>query len=133
SRQPKLEGPAWRTAQHPMLGNGMRLPDGGWIFERALTADTVPFIADHVVNGSVIVPATAYIELLVAAGRNGPGWESVGIADLTIREAMVLDASSPRSVQLRIEPVDGDRCRRSEEHTSELQSREKLVCRLLLE
>lgn len=111
SRQPKLEGPAWRTAQHPMLGNGMRLPDGGWIFERALTADTVPFIADHVVNGNVIVPATAYIELLVAAGRNGPGWESVGIADLTIREAMVLDASSPRSVQLRIEPVDGDRCR----------------------
>src|SRR6266511_5243786 len=27
----------------------------------------------------------------------------------------------------------GDRGRRSEEHTSELQSREKLVCRLLLE
>src|SRR3712207_8355445 len=30
-------------------------------------------------------------------------------------------------------PVDPDRRRRSEEHTSELQSRQYLVCRLLLE
>src|SRR3712207_7932107 len=30
-------------------------------------------------------------------------------------------------------PLDGARARRSEEHTSELQSRQYLVCRLLLE
>src|SRR5690606_40935599 len=39
---------------------------------------------------------------------------------------------------LRLEDIDTSRCRpefadRSEEHTSELQSRENLVCRLLLE
>src|SRR3712207_8976605 len=33
----------------------------------------------------------------------------------------------------RLEPVDEPRERRSEEHTSELQSRQYLVCRLLLE
>src|SRR5690606_41940966 len=32
----------------------------------------------------------------------------------------------------RVDPVHGDEKIRSEEHTSELQSREKLVCRLLL-
>ena len=111
SKQPRQTGPAWRNAQHPLLGNGMRTPDGGWIFERALTADTVPFIADHVVNGSVIMPATAYVELLIAAGRQGPGWDDVGIEDLTIREALVLDASAARSVQLRIERISGDTCR----------------------
>src|SRR6478672_7160968 len=36
----------------------------------------------------------------------------------------------PSSRRLRPEPL---RCRRSEEHTSELQSRSDLVCRLLLE
>src|SRR5690349_23189828 len=36
--------------------------------------------------------------------------------------------------QLRVQPLVGaDRPRRSEEHTSELQSRRDLVCRLLLE
>src|SRR5699024_12842793 len=33
----------------------------------------------------------------------------------------------------RVEHLDGDAIRRSEEHTSELQSRFDLVCRLLLE
>src|SRR5690606_41999432 len=33
----------------------------------------------------------------------------------------------------RVNGVDGDNLQRSEEHTSELQSRENLVCRLLLE
>src|SRR3712207_6942427 len=32
-----------------------------------------------------------------------------------------------------VRPTDRDRVRRSEEHTSELQSRQYLVCRLLLE
>src|SRR5690606_7627899 len=48
----------------------------------------------------------------------------------------------PAGTLIDTEPVEGERCRfstafdvtlRSEEHTSELQSRENLVCRLLLE
>src|SRR5690606_40306463 len=35
--------------------------------------------------------------------------------------------------QVRIQFEEQGKCRRSEEHTSELQSRENLVCRLLLE
>src|SRR5258707_9646183 len=40
--------------------------------------------------------------------------------------ALILGTGGPRR-------VGGDRSRRSEEHTSELQSRQYLVCRLLLE
>src|SRR5438034_5473252 len=40
----------------------------------------------------------------------------------------------PRGPQCRPRPARGShRCRRSEEHTSELQSHSDLVCRLLLE
>src|SRR5436309_12339769 len=43
--------------------------------------------------------------------------------------------SRPRRTAHRSPPAGASRvaCRRSEEHTSELQSRENLVCRLLLE
>src|SRR5436305_3048112 len=43
-------------------------------------------------------------------------------------------ASTPRSLSSRSDsPWSSERSRRSEEHTSELQSRPHLVCRLLLE
>src|SRR5688572_8101413 len=48
------------------------------------------------------------------------------------REAMI-GIRSPRQLEeIHRTPVV-DRCRRSEEHTSELQSQSNLVCRLLLE
>src|SRR3712207_8190067 len=51
----------------------------------------------------------------------------IGVSDDDVRFfELVQDASHAR----RPEP---DHCRRSEEHTSELQSRQYLVCRLLLE
>src|SRR2546430_12329684 len=51
-------------------------------------------------------------------------------AGLNLQERIIGPGSKPRSLE-----VDGDdyRIRRSEEHTSELQSQSNLVCRLLLE
>src|SRR5690606_41817123 len=42
-------------------------------------------------------------------------------------------ASRPKPPSRRCRTIPGRGCSRSEEHTSELQSRENLVCRLLLE
>src|SRR3712207_8564304 len=54
-----------------------------------------------------------------------PGREARG--GLRALPACLLTSSGPSS------PPSRGRCRRSEEHTSELQSRQYLVCRLLLE
>src|SRR5690606_41181165 len=56
---------------------------------------------------------------------------NVIIDDLDERGAKIVISQHPR----RIQPLktDADMYKRSEEHTSELQSREKLVCRLLHE
>src|SRR5690606_39444900 len=56
--------------------------------------------------------------------RQFPVRESLGFQELRHREAAGL---------LRVRAGLGYHARRSEEHTSELQSRENLVCRLLLE
>src|SRR3712207_8095571 len=53
---------------------------------------------------------------------------------LSVLAAAVDQARTPRPRRLlaAADPVDRHRPRRSEEHTSELQSRQYLVCRLLL-
>src|SRR5690606_9810545 len=82
---------------------------------------------------------------LVADGVCGPltmaalrrlGRKVVGGRPTLLRETVRLDASGPALGGRRIvlDPGHGgDDPGRSEEHTSELQSRENLVCRLLLE
>src|SRR3712207_7215947 len=49
------------------------------------------------------------------------------------RKGVVVDDSFPDGVEPTHELCRGISCARSEEHTSELQSRQYLVCRLLLE
>src|SRR5690606_41438651 len=66
------------------------------------------------------------------AGLHGLRHEGVG--RLRVRRSDEIDRGRPRHGRLpggRSRPVEMHL--RSEEHTSELQSREKLVCRLLLE
>src|SRR5690606_39435522 len=70
-----------------------------------------------------------------ASARN-PTWchmsiDSIEISVMPLRCEIALScaASSPGAFEITVPSHSG----RSEEHTSELQSREKLVCRLLLE
>src|SRR5690606_39398203 len=54
----------------------------------------------------------------------------------SVRPSLVVTGCNPHrgwSERAAFSPCTSQRCRRSEEHTSELQSRENLVCRLLLE
>src|SRR2546422_4096481 len=64
-----------------------------------------------------------------------PGVERVTIADLKPERipAFLKPHVGKRLALLKLDVQDGAALRRSEEHTSELQSRLHLVCRLLLE
>src|SRR5690606_41399662 len=72
---------------------------------------------------------------------SGPGQRGTADARALPRERPSVGQTSGRRVEIwgvepRFDPLAGRRQRRSprsEEHTSELQSRENLVCRLLLE
>jgi acyl transferase domain-containing protein len=91
-----------RTAEaHPLLGMRLKSPDAAWQWERVLARDTIEFLADHVVDGRVIVPATAYIEIAFAAAEAGPRWPEPQITDLVIHRPLVLE-SAPRAVQVRV-------------------------------
>ncbi|MGW3470416.1 SDR family NAD(P)-dependent oxidoreductase, partial [Saccharopolyspora sp. NPDC000995] len=58
-----------RPADHPLLGAGVDMPEsGGYVFTGTLSMGALPWLADHVVGGSVLLPGTAFLELAVLAG-----------------------------------------------------------------
>ena len=70
------------VADHPLLGAAVQVAGGeGWLFTSRLSLDTHAWLADHVVFETVVVPGTALLELVLAAGRMR-GLRDRGGADL---------------------------------------------------
>ena len=58
------------SAEHPLLGAAVVLADGGgWLFTGRVSLRSHPWLSDHVVGGSVLLPGTAFLELALRAGR----------------------------------------------------------------
>ncbi|MBT2902434.1 acyltransferase domain-containing protein, partial [Streptomyces sp. McG3] len=84
------------VADHPLAATVERLADGdGALLTGLLSRSTAPWIPDHAVAGDVLLPGTAFVELLLRAG------EQVGCArleDLTLQAPLPLpgDGSAVR-------------------------------------
>lgn len=90
-----------RATGHPILGTRLRSASSETIFEAQISADRPGFIRQHRVQGHVVMPATAYLDTLLAAAHVllGPG--SVWVEDVAVKEAMLLDdAGGERVVQV---------------------------------
>ncbi|WP_420077395.1 SDR family NAD(P)-dependent oxidoreductase [Streptomyces sp. JL3001] len=91
---------------HPLLGAAVPVAgsDAVLLTARLSTADQ-PWLADHAVAGSVILPGTAVLELALAAG------DRVGldrVDELTLHTPLVLPDTSPVQLQLGIEAPGTD-------------------------
>ncbi|GGW96931.1 type I polyketide synthase [Streptomyces chartreusis] len=91
---------------HPLLGATVPVAgsDAVLLTARLSTADQ-PWLADHTVAGSVILPGTAVLELALAAG------DRVGldrVDELTLHTPLVLPGTSPVQLQLGIEAPGTD-------------------------
>ncbi|MGW7720803.1 SDR family NAD(P)-dependent oxidoreductase, partial [Streptomyces chartreusis] len=91
---------------HSLLGAAVPVAgsDAVLLTARLSTADR-PWLADHVVAGSVILPGTAVLELALAAG------DRVGldrVDELTLHTPLVLPDTSPVQLQLGIEAPGTD-------------------------
>ncbi|WP_158845501.1 type I polyketide synthase [Saccharothrix deserti] len=55
---------------HPLLDESVELPDDqGAVLTGRLSTRTHPWLADHAVDGTVLLPGTAFVELVTEAGR----------------------------------------------------------------
>ncbi|MFF8732602.1 SDR family NAD(P)-dependent oxidoreductase [Streptomyces sp. NPDC015171] len=95
-----------RSAGHPLLSGAVELAGSdGFLFTGRLSASTHPWLADHVVMGSVLVPGTALLELAVrAADELGCGT----VEELTLAAPLMLSgAGGGVQVQVGVGAPDG--------------------------
>ncbi|MGK4578840.1 SDR family NAD(P)-dependent oxidoreductase [Kitasatospora sp. HPMI-4] len=92
------------AADHPLLGAALALADAdGVLFTGLLSLQTHPWLADHAVMGTVLLPGTAFVELAIRAG------DHVGchrLAELTLQAPLVLPEHGAVQLQLAVGEAD---------------------------
>ncbi|HEY8986525.1 MAG TPA: beta-ketoacyl synthase N-terminal-like domain-containing protein, partial [Streptomyces sp.] len=103
-----VRGAGLTSLGHPLLGAAVELAGGeGVVFTSRLSLASHDWLADYAVNGVVVVPGTAFVELLVRAG------DEVGcgvLEGLTLERPLVLPERGAVQVQVVVEaPVESGR------------------------
>ncbi len=95
-----------RKLEHPLLG--YRLKDSDIIWENNLDTSELPYLADHVVDEAVVLPAAAFVEMALAASAL---WcksaESYHIEMVEIPVPILLEEGSAKKVRFHLDPSDG--------------------------
>lgn len=89
---------------HPLLGQRMRFASTNILFEGKISIDRLPFLNDHRIYGSAVLPATAYMEMGLAAAREAFGTGIYSIENLTIQEPLIIADGESRVVQVIVTP-----------------------------
>ncbi|MFE0654652.1 acyltransferase domain-containing protein, partial [Streptomyces sp. NPDC059534] len=89
---------------HGLLGAAVPVAGGDrWLFTGRVSPKTHPWLADHAVGGTVLLPGTAFAEMAVRAA------DQVGctvVAELTLHEPLVLPAGEGVRLQLWVDEPD---------------------------
>ena len=69
-------------------------------FQSKIGIDTLRYLNDHKVQGSVVLPAAAYLEMARAASTELFGAGSPVLSNIAFQEALILPATGARTLQL---------------------------------
>ncbi|MFD7916840.1 type I polyketide synthase [Streptomyces sp. NPDC059752] len=102
-------------AGHPLLGAAVELPDtGGFLFTGRLSRRTHPWLADHVVADSVVVPGAAFVELALRAGDEAGCGQ---VRELALEAPLVLPEDGAVQLRLTVGGADDDGRRSVQVHS----------------
>jgi acyl transferase domain-containing protein len=95
-----VTGVGLSTVDHGLLGAAVEVAaDGGTVLTGALSHSSHPWLADHTVMGTVLLPGAAFVELVVRAG------DEVGrpvVEELTIHAPLVVSEDAMVDVQVAV-------------------------------
>ncbi len=92
-------------AEHPLLGAAVELAGGdGLLLTGRLSLQTHPWLADHAVFDTVLLPGTAFVELALEIGREG-GYEL--LRELTLQAPLILPEQGAVQLQVALAESDG--------------------------
>ncbi|MCA1588051.1 MAG: type I polyketide synthase [Chloroflexi bacterium] len=94
------------ASDHPLLGAAVELADEhGWLFTGRLSLATHPWIADHVLLDTIVVPGTTFVEMTLEAGAR-IGAEL--LHELTHEAPLLLAGDDEVRIQVVVEAADDD-------------------------
>jgi acyl transferase domain-containing protein/NAD(P)-dependent dehydrogenase (short-subunit alcohol dehydrogenase family)/acyl carrier protein len=92
------------TTGHPLLGAALELPGSDQlVLTGRLSLESHPWLADHLVLGSALLPGTAFVELALGAGRQA-GCELV--EELTLEAPLVVPERGAVVLRLTVAAPD---------------------------
>ncbi|WP_344486273.1 type I polyketide synthase, partial [Streptomyces amakusaensis] len=92
------------TAHHPVIGAAVGMADrDAFLFVGRLSAQTHPWLADHAVDGTVLLPSTGFVELALRAGEH-VGCELV--EEITLAAPLLLPGGGAVRVQVVVGESD---------------------------
>ncbi|WP_369696761.1 type I polyketide synthase [Streptomyces sp. XD-27] len=95
-----------RATEHGLLGAAVALADGdGHLFTGSLSLRSHPWLADHAVYETPLVPGTAFVELALHIGEI---IDAPHLDDLTLEAPLTLPAVGGFHVQVRVAAPDGE-------------------------
>ncbi|GHG61956.1 type I polyketide synthase [Streptomyces griseocarneus] len=83
---------------HPLLGERLPAPHPSW--DGAVEPQLVPWLGDHKIAGSVLMPAAAYVEMALSAGRRALN-RPVEVRHLGIARPLPLTWPDPGTTRLQ--------------------------------
>ncbi|MEK7785835.1 MAG: acyltransferase domain-containing protein, partial [Chloroflexota bacterium] len=94
------------NAGHPLLGQHLKssVHADTYFWEIELGLDALPYLADHRVQDSAILPAAAFVEMALAAASEAFGKESHELIAVAFKEALVIREDDVRTAQVVISP-----------------------------
>ncbi|WP_425586760.1 SDR family NAD(P)-dependent oxidoreductase, partial [Streptomyces rameus] len=104
ARQGDVSTAGLSSADHPLLGAAVTLPEtGGHLFTGRLSARSHPWLLDHSLFGTAILPSSVFVELALRAG------DAVGcdrLEELTPRTPLALPGSGAVQLQVAVSGPD---------------------------
>ncbi|WP_411757841.1 SDR family NAD(P)-dependent oxidoreductase [Streptomyces venezuelae] len=101
---PTIRDGSGSSTSHPLLGSVVEVADsGGLVLSGRLSTAAQPWLTDHLVLGSVVLPASAWIEVaLYAAGQGGAST----LKELLIERPLVIDENDSPHLQVHVATDD---------------------------
>src|SRR5579859_3809873 len=86
--------------RHPLIGT--RLASGTPEWRNLIDAATVPYLADHCIDGEIIVPGTGFAEMALAAAREIYPEGPIGLEDFDLLQWLPIPADGMKEVSVRL-------------------------------
>ncbi|MFD8439214.1 amino acid adenylation domain-containing protein [Streptomyces microflavus] len=89
---------------HPLLGRRTDRTEPVW--QARLDTESLPYLADHRIQDTVVFPAAGYIEMATQAALRLTGATTAVLADIDLRKALFLPDGEDRDVEVALSSQD---------------------------